>query len=160
MHTLNPPLCVFDDGRVMSYGSMGGDGQPQFQAQVLTRILFGDGICAGFGPAAFATTRHGRRKRATLKVENRFDPSLVAQLEKAGHGIEVNAGYADSFWPCGRRCCGARTAKSKQITTRAPTAGGGFDPVRAASGFCRREFQTPPRSAACSAVDRIGRAEM
>ena len=26
----------------MSYGSMGGDGQPQFQAQVMTRILFGE----------------------------------------------------------------------------------------------------------------------
>ena len=40
-HTLNPPLAVFDDGRVMSYGSMGGDGQPQFQAQVFTRIAAG-----------------------------------------------------------------------------------------------------------------------
>ena len=40
-HTLNPPLAVFDDGRVLSYGSMGGDGQPQFQAQVFTRIAAG-----------------------------------------------------------------------------------------------------------------------
>ena len=40
-HTLNPALAVFDDGRVMSYGSMGGDGQPQFQAQVFTRIAAG-----------------------------------------------------------------------------------------------------------------------
>ena len=37
-HTLNPPLAVFDDGRVLSYGVMGGDGQPQFQAQVLRAI--------------------------------------------------------------------------------------------------------------------------
>ena len=36
-HTLNPPLAAFDDGRVMAYGSMGGDGQPQFQAQIFTR---------------------------------------------------------------------------------------------------------------------------
>ena len=36
-HTLNPALAVLDDGRVMAYGTMGGDGQPQTQAQVFTR---------------------------------------------------------------------------------------------------------------------------
>ena len=28
-HTLNPALAVLNDGRVMAYGTMGGDGQPQ-----------------------------------------------------------------------------------------------------------------------------------
>ena len=28
-HTLNPALAVLRDGRVMAYGAMGGDGQPQ-----------------------------------------------------------------------------------------------------------------------------------
>ncbi len=36
-HTLIPALATFDDGRVMAYGSMGGDGQPQFQAQIFAR---------------------------------------------------------------------------------------------------------------------------
>ncbi|MBE7247114.1 MAG: gamma-glutamyltransferase family protein, partial [Actinomycetospora chiangmaiensis] len=36
-HTLNPALAAFNDGRVLSYGAMGGDGQPQFQAQIYTR---------------------------------------------------------------------------------------------------------------------------
>jgi hypothetical protein len=31
-HTLNPALARFDDGRVMAYGTMGGEGQPQTQA--------------------------------------------------------------------------------------------------------------------------------
>ena len=31
--------AVFDDGRVMSYGAMGGDGQPQFQAQIFFRAM-------------------------------------------------------------------------------------------------------------------------
>src|SRR3546814_682459 len=30
-HTIQPPLALFDDGRVMVYGTMGGDGQPQTQ---------------------------------------------------------------------------------------------------------------------------------
>ncbi len=44
IHTLNPPLAIFDDGRTAVYGAMGGDGQPQFQAQILTRYRFGQGI--------------------------------------------------------------------------------------------------------------------
>jgi gamma-glutamyltranspeptidase/glutathione hydrolase len=36
-HTLAPALAKFRDGRVMAYGTMGGDGQPQTQAAVFTR---------------------------------------------------------------------------------------------------------------------------
>ena len=42
IHTLNPALAVLKDGRVMAYGAMGGDGQPQTQAAVFTRhVTFG-----------------------------------------------------------------------------------------------------------------------
>jgi gamma-glutamyltranspeptidase len=37
--TLNPALAVLNDGRIMVYGTMGGDGQPQTQAAVFTRSL-------------------------------------------------------------------------------------------------------------------------
>ena len=41
-HTLNPALAVLSDGRVMAYGTMGGDGQPQTQGALFTRhVLFG-----------------------------------------------------------------------------------------------------------------------
>src|SRR5712692_5276995 len=36
-HTLNPALAVLADGRVIAYGTMGGDGQPQTQAALFTR---------------------------------------------------------------------------------------------------------------------------
>src|SRR5262249_28061640 len=38
-HTLNPALAVLGDGRVMAYGTMGGDGQPQSQAALFTRYV-------------------------------------------------------------------------------------------------------------------------
>ena len=53
VHTLNPPLATFDDGRIVSYGSMGGDGQPQFQAQVFTRMLLGEGVAAALDRPRF-----------------------------------------------------------------------------------------------------------
>src|SRR6185312_11410123 len=41
-HTLNPALAVLRDGRIIAYGTMGGDGQPQSQAAVFTRhVTFG-----------------------------------------------------------------------------------------------------------------------
>ncbi len=49
-HTLNPALARFDDGRIMAYGTMGGEGQPQTQAAIFTRY-------ARYGVAA-AGSRH------------------------------------------------------------------------------------------------------
>src|SRR5215471_6938390 len=37
LHTLTAALAVLRDGRVMAYGSMGGDAQPQVQASVFSR---------------------------------------------------------------------------------------------------------------------------
>lgn len=42
-HTLNPAFAVLNDGRRISYGTMGGEGQPQTQAVLLTRYLY-DGL--------------------------------------------------------------------------------------------------------------------
>jgi oxamate amidohydrolase len=51
-HTLNPSLARFDDGRVMRYGTMGGEGQPQTQAAVLSRYgLLGQELQAAVGTA-------------------------------------------------------------------------------------------------------------
>src|SRR6202011_1077028 len=41
-HTLNPALAALKDGRVIAYGAMGGDGQPQSQAALFSRhVLYG-----------------------------------------------------------------------------------------------------------------------
>jgi len=39
LHTLCPALAVLGDGRVMAYGTMGGDAQPQIQATLLPRHI-------------------------------------------------------------------------------------------------------------------------
>lgn len=102
-HTLNTPLAVYDDGRVASYGSMGGDGQPQFQAQVFFRAhRYGTGIAEAIDRPRFLFGKTWGADSATLKLENRFDPALVSALEKAGHVIEiVDKPYADMFGHAG-----------------------------------------------------------
>jgi gamma-glutamyltranspeptidase/glutathione hydrolase len=58
-HTLNPALAVLRDGRVIAYGAMGGDGQPQSQAALFTRhVLYGRAAGASHRSAALAARPH------------------------------------------------------------------------------------------------------
>ena len=58
-HTLNPALAALKDGRVMAYGTMGGDGQPQTQAALFTRhVNFGQPLEHGARCAALAARPH------------------------------------------------------------------------------------------------------
>ena len=87
-HTLNPPLAVFDDGRVLSYGSMGGDGQPQFQAQVFTRIAAGRTLAQAVGAPRHLFGRSWGAGKASVKLEQGYDEAVAAALARAGHEIE------------------------------------------------------------------------
>ena len=89
-HTLNPPLARFSDGRVMTYGSMGGDGQPQFQSAVFTRhVRFGMDVGHAIDAPRWRLGKTWGAETAELEVENRMDPDMIADLAAAGHGIEV-----------------------------------------------------------------------
>jgi oxamate amidohydrolase len=102
-HTLNPPLAIFDDGRVMAYGSMGGDGQPQFQAQILTRYRdFGMSVADAIDAPRFLYGRTWGAESLTVKVEDRFDPACIAALRRLGHEVEELGGpYIDSLGHAG-----------------------------------------------------------
>jgi gamma-glutamyltranspeptidase/glutathione hydrolase len=93
-HTLNPALARFDDGRVMAYGTMGGEGQPQTQAAVFTRYArFGMPLQEAVTAPRWLLGRAWGDQSTALKLEDRFDPSLYAQLRAAGHDIEVLAPF-------------------------------------------------------------------
>jgi len=87
-HTLNPPMAVLADGRVVSYGSMGGDGQPQFQAQALTRILAGQTLAEAVGAPRHLFGRSWGNPSLTLKLEPTYDDDVADALARAGHEIE------------------------------------------------------------------------
>jgi gamma-glutamyltranspeptidase/glutathione hydrolase len=101
-HTLNPPLAVFDDGRVVSYGCMGGDGQPQFQAQVFSRYRMGMGVADAVDAPRFLFGKTWGANSTSLKIENRFDHVVVAKLAAAGHALEEwGVPYDDQFGHAG-----------------------------------------------------------
>lgn len=91
-HTLNPALAVLGDGRVMAYGTMGGEGQPQTQAAVFSRhALFGVPLGEAIARPRWLLGRTWGSSVTNLRLENRFDPDLVDRLRRAGHDLEVLA---------------------------------------------------------------------
>ena len=101
-HTLTPALAVFGDGRVMAYGSMGGDGQPQFQAQIFTHSNFGLPLAEAIDRPRFLYGRLWATDTPTLKLEPRFDETIVRKLRAAGHDVELAAEpYSSRFGHAG-----------------------------------------------------------
>lgn len=95
-HTLNPAMAHLKDGRIMAYGTMGGEGQPQTQAAMFTRYArFGMSLQQAITAPRWLLGRTWGAASTNLKIENRFDPDLVSDLEKAGHDIELIAPYSD-----------------------------------------------------------------
>jgi oxamate amidohydrolase len=96
-HTLNPALAILNDGRIMAYGTMGGDGQPQTQAAVFTRhVCYRQSLEEALDRPRWLLGRTWGSHRTNLRVEGRFPDALIDQLMAAGHDVEVLAqSYAD-----------------------------------------------------------------
>lgn len=89
-HTLNPAYARFDDGRTMVYGTMGGEGQPQTQAAIFTRYArFGQPLQTAVTAPRWLLGKTWGEASATLKLESRFDASIVEALRSAGHDVEL-----------------------------------------------------------------------
>ncbi|MGD9845110.1 MAG: gamma-glutamyltransferase family protein [Variibacter sp.] len=102
-HTLNPALAVLRDGRIMAYGTMGGDGQPQTQAALFTRhVLFRQPLEEALDRPRWLLGRTWGSTHTNLRLESRFDDRLVEQLLSAGHDVEVlGEDYSDTMGHAG-----------------------------------------------------------
>jgi len=103
-HTLNPAMARLKDGRLVTYGTMGAHGQPQFQAAIFSRY-------AWFGQKFQQAVTAPRIlvDGDKVLVESRHDPAVIEQLRQAGHQIEVVGPFVSQFghsggiahWPDG-----------------------------------------------------------
>lgn len=102
-HTLNPALAALKDGRVMAYGTMGGDGQPQTQAAVFTRhVTYRQPLDKALDAPRWLLGRTWGSSQTNLRVEPRFDGHLIDRLMSAGHDVEVlDAAYSDTMGHAG-----------------------------------------------------------
>ncbi len=102
-HTLNPALAVLNDGRVMAYGTMGGDGQPQTQAMLFARhVLHGQPLDEALDAPRWLLGRTWGSTHTNLRMESRFDGHLIDRLMSAGHDVDVlSEGYSDTMGHAG-----------------------------------------------------------
>ena len=95
-HTLNPAMASFDDGSVFSYGTMGGEGQPQTQAAIFARhIWFGQNLQQAISAPRWLLGRTWGEDSSNLKVESRFSKELIDSLIEAGHDVVQVDPYSD-----------------------------------------------------------------
>ncbi|WP_300005733.1 oxamate amidohydrolase [uncultured Cedecea sp.] len=95
-HTLNPAAARLNDGRVMVYGSMGGDGQPQTQAAIFTRyVLQGVPLQESIARPRWLLGRTWGQTSDSLKLEGRFTPQSINRLQELGHEVEVLADFSE-----------------------------------------------------------------
>ncbi len=102
-HTLNPALAALADGRVMAYGTMGGDGQPQTQAMLYARhVLHRQPLDRALDAPRWLLGRTWGSAVTNLRMESRFDGHLVDRLLSAGHDVEVlSDAYSDTMGHAG-----------------------------------------------------------
>lgn len=102
-HTLNPALAVLRNGRMMAYGTMGGDGQPQSQAALFTRhVLYRQPLEEAVDRPRWLLGRTWGSPHTNLRLESRFDERLIDRLMSAGHDVEVlSDDYSDTMGHAG-----------------------------------------------------------
>jgi gamma-glutamyltranspeptidase/glutathione hydrolase len=102
-HTLSPALAVLNDGRVMSYGTMGGDGQPQSQGMIFARhVLHGIPLDKAIDAPRWLLGRTWGAAHTNLRMESRFDGHLIDRLMSAGHDVDaLPDAYSDTMGHAG-----------------------------------------------------------
>src|SRR5262249_22075182 len=102
LHTLTAALTVLRDGRVMAYGTMGGDAQWQIQAAVFTRyVLYGAPLDRAIERPRWYVGRTWGKPIGNLVIEARLDGNLIDRLVSAGHDWAMThaIGHAGAVGP-------------------------------------------------------------
>lgn len=102
-HTLNPALAILKDRRVMAYGTMGGEGQPQTQAMVFERhVTHGQSLAEALDQPRWLLGRTWGSVATNLRMENRFEGATTDALKRMGHDVEViDEAYSDTMGHAG-----------------------------------------------------------
>jgi gamma-glutamyltranspeptidase/glutathione hydrolase len=98
-NTLDAPLAVFDDGGIAVFGATGGNAGPQVEAQIFARVRAGMAPDAAVDAPRLALAHAG--ETSVLRLEDRFDASLLRALARAGHEVERAGEYDDAFGQAG-----------------------------------------------------------
>ena len=89
-HTLNPAFAELSDGRRMSYGTMGGEGQPQTQAALFSRYVYhGFPLDKAISEGRWLLGRTWGDESHNLKIEQDFANEAADTLRARGHDLVI-----------------------------------------------------------------------
>lgn len=89
-HTLMPGMMFDGDRPALVYGAMGGEGQPQTQTALVTRIVdFGHDVQAAIDLPRWVYGRTWGAATNDFQLEGRFPAEIVATLRARGHSIRI-----------------------------------------------------------------------
>jgi len=87
-HTLMPAMALRDGKPAVLYGTQGGEGQPQTQTAIFTRMIdYGMDPQRAINEPRFVWGRTWGEPTQELKVEGRVAPEVLASLTSAGHAV-------------------------------------------------------------------------
>lgn len=90
LHTLNPAYAELNDGRRISYGTMGGEGQPQTQAAIFSRYCYhGQPLPTSVALGRWLLGPTWGAQSHNLKVEQDLAADIGGELLARGHDMLV-----------------------------------------------------------------------
>ena len=101
-HTLNPAMMLEDGKPYLVYGTMGGEGQPQTQAAIVTRIVdFGMTPQEAIDAPRWLFGRTWGKASNDLKMEGRIPDEVLQELLRRGHPVNKVDAYTDTMGHAG-----------------------------------------------------------
>ena len=101
-HTLNPAMLLKDGRPWLVYGTMGGEGQPQTQAAVATRIVdFGMSPQEAVDAPRWVYGRTWGADSSALRLESRFGRDIAVELARRGHEVKSAEPYDSAMGHAG-----------------------------------------------------------
>lgn len=93
-HTIIPAMLMRDGKPVMAYGTMGGEGQPQTQAALLTRIIdFGFDVQQAIEAPRWLMGRTWGTVSRDLVLKSRIPEEVIRELRLRGHPVKMASGW-------------------------------------------------------------------
>ena len=97
-HTLIPGLLMRDGQPYLAFGSMGGEGQPQAQTALVTRLLdFGYDVQQAIEAPRWLMGRTWGTPSRNLSLEGRISDEVVRELKRRGQPVQMVTDWNDNM---------------------------------------------------------------
>jgi gamma-glutamyltranspeptidase/glutathione hydrolase len=97
-HTIIPAMALREGRPALLFGTMGGEGQPQTQAAVLTRLVdFGFNVQEAIEAPRWLYGRTWGEASKSLRLEGRVPDNVAGELIRRGHEVQMMPDWSETM---------------------------------------------------------------